>query len=35
VKVDAHDPLAEHEKLLKAYSNANLHDLFAYLETFK
>lgn len=29
------DPLAEHEKLLKTYTDANLHDLFAYLETLK
>jgi cytochrome c oxidase cbb3-type subunit III len=35
VKVSIEDPLAEHEKLLKAYSDADLHNLFAYLETFK
>ena len=35
VTANTHDPLAEHEKLLKTYSEANLHDLFAYLETLK
>jgi cytochrome c oxidase cbb3-type subunit III len=29
------DPLANHEQLLREYSDKNLHDLFAYLETFK
>ncbi len=29
------DPLAPHEQLLRRYSDKNLHDLFAYLETFK
>ena len=35
VKVEAKDPLAAHEKLLGAYSDKALHDLFAYLETLK
>jgi cytochrome c oxidase cbb3-type subunit III len=35
VTAEIHDPLAEHEKLLKTYSDANLHDVFAYLETLK
>lgn len=35
VRVDTHDPLAEHEKLLENYSDKNIHDLFAYLETLK
>jgi cytochrome c oxidase cbb3-type subunit 3 len=29
------DPLAAHEQLMRGYSDKNLHDLFAYLETFK
>ncbi len=29
------DPLAEHERLLKTYTDENIHDLFAYLETLK
>jgi cytochrome c oxidase cbb3-type subunit III len=33
VKVEVNNPLAAHEKLLKQYTNANMHDLFAYLET--
>jgi len=33
VKVD--DPLEEHRKLLYRYTDANIHDLFAYLETLK
>ena len=35
VQVEVHDPLEAHEQLLKKYSNSNLHDLFAYLETLK
>jgi cytochrome c oxidase cbb3-type subunit III len=35
VKVQTHDPLAAHEKLLTQYTAANMHDLFAYLETLK
>ena len=32
-KVD--DPLEAHRKLLERYSDSNVHDLFAYLETLK
>lgn len=35
VTAEIHDPLAEHEKLLKTYTDENIHDLFAYLETLK
>ena len=35
VKVEVHDPLAAHRKLLDQYTDANVHDLFAYLETLK
>lgn len=35
VTADIHDPLAEHERLLKAYSDKNIHDLFAFLESLK
>jgi cytochrome c oxidase cbb3-type subunit 3 len=35
VKVEVRDPLAEHEKLLETYTDKQLHDLFAYLETLK
>ncbi len=35
LQVDVHDPLAAHEQLLKNYTDSNLHDLFAYLETLK
>ena len=33
VKVEIHDPLAAHEQLLQQYTDADLHNLFAYLET--
>jgi cytochrome c oxidase cbb3-type subunit 3 len=33
--VTIEDPLQEHERLLKTYSDANVHDLFAYLEELK
>lgn len=33
VKVAVHDPLAAHLKLLHEYSQADIHNLFAYLET--
>lgn len=33
VKVDVKDPLAAHRALLKTISNADIHNLFAYLET--
>jgi cytochrome c oxidase cbb3-type subunit 3 len=35
VEVQAHNPLAAHEKLLRTYTDKNIHDLFAYLETLK
>jgi cytochrome c oxidase cbb3-type subunit 3 len=35
VKMTVHDPLAEHRRLLMNYTDAELHDLFAYLETLK
>jgi cytochrome c oxidase cbb3-type subunit III len=35
VKVDIQDPLAAHVALLNQYSDANIHDLFAYMETLK
>lgn len=35
VKVDIHDPLAAHVALLSTYTDKNIHDLFAYLETLK
>lgn len=35
VKVDARDPLVEHVRLLRIYTDKNIHDLFAYLETLK
>lgn len=35
VAVEVHDPLAAHEQLLKSYTDGNIHDLFAYLETLK
>ena len=34
-QVEMNDPLADHAKLLKTYSDRNIHDLFAYLETLK
>ncbi len=35
VKVDVKDPLAGHEKLMKAFNDADLHDVLAYLVTMK
>lgn len=35
VYVEVRDPLAAHEKLLKTYTDSDIHDLFAYLETLK
>ncbi|MDQ6664319.1 MAG: c-type cytochrome, partial [Acidobacteriota bacterium] len=35
VKVDVRDPLAGHQKLLKQYTDADMHNLTAYLETLK
>jgi cytochrome c oxidase cbb3-type subunit III len=34
-QVEVRDPLAAHEKLLKTYTDSDIHDLFAYLETLK
>jgi cytochrome c oxidase cbb3-type subunit 3 len=35
VKVELQDPLAAHRGLLEKLTQANVHDLFAYLETLK
>lgn len=35
VTVTIHDPLAPHRKLLRKYTEADVHNLFAYLETLK
>jgi cytochrome c oxidase cbb3-type subunit III len=35
LKVDVHDPRAAHEKLLEKYSNTDMHNVLAYLETLK
>lgn len=35
VRVEVHDPLAAHVALLSTYTDKNIHDLFAYLETLK
>jgi cytochrome c oxidase cbb3-type subunit III len=35
VKVDVHNPLAAHVALVSTYTDKNIHDLFAYLETLK
>lgn len=35
IKVDVQDPLAEHAALLKKYTNTDMHNLLAYLETLK
>jgi cytochrome c oxidase cbb3-type subunit 3 len=35
VKVDVHDPLAAHAELLKRYSDADMHNVLAYLVTLK
>ncbi|HLJ16855.1 MAG TPA: c-type cytochrome [Bryobacteraceae bacterium] len=35
VRVDVHDPLEAHQKLLGKITNAEMHNLFAYLETLK
>ncbi len=35
VKVVVNDPLEKHRQLLAAYTNKDVHDLFAYLETLK
>ncbi len=35
VKVEIHDPLAGHRALMPKYTDADIHNLFAYLETLK
>jgi cytochrome c oxidase cbb3-type subunit 3 len=35
VKMEVHDPLAAHRELTAKYSDADMHNLFAYLETLK
>jgi cytochrome c oxidase cbb3-type subunit III len=35
VKVEIHDPLAAHRELMEHYTDADVHNLFAYLETLK
>ena len=35
IKVEVHDPLAAHHELLRKYSDADIHNMLAYLETLK
>ncbi len=35
LKVEVHDPRAAHEQLLEQYTNADMHNVLAYLETLK
>lgn len=35
VKVDVHDPLQTHRELMKQYTDTDVHNIFAYLETLK
>lgn len=35
IKVDVHDPLKEHAELLRQYTEADMHNILAYLETLK
>jgi cytochrome c oxidase cbb3-type subunit 3 len=35
VKAEVHDPLEKHRELLSQYTDADIHNLFAYLETLK
>lgn len=35
IQVEVHDPLAGHAKLLTEYTNADMHNILAYLETLK
>jgi cytochrome c oxidase cbb3-type subunit 3 len=35
VKVDLHDPLAAHRALFTKYTDADIHNLYAYLVTLK
>jgi cytochrome c oxidase cbb3-type subunit III len=35
LKIDVHDPLAAHAELLKNYTDSDMHNVLAYLETLK
>jgi cytochrome c oxidase cbb3-type subunit 3 len=35
VRVEAHDPLKAHRELMSTYTDAEIHNLFAFLETLK
>jgi cytochrome c oxidase cbb3-type subunit 3 len=35
VKVTVHDPLQAHREMLAKYTDADIHNLFAYLETLR
>lgn len=35
IRVEVHDPLAQHAKLLHQYTDADMHNILAYLETLK
>jgi cytochrome c oxidase cbb3-type subunit 3 len=35
VKIEVHDPLAAHAALLDKYTDADMHNIFTYLETLK
>jgi cytochrome c oxidase cbb3-type subunit 3 len=35
LKVSVHDPLQAHRDMLTKYTDADIHNLFAYLETLK
>ena len=35
IKVDVHDPLEEHAQMLTQYTDADMHNILAYLETLK
>ena len=35
VQYTVHDPLERHRELLRKYTDADMHNMFAYLETFK
>ena len=35
VKLEVHDPLAAHAELLDKYTDADMHNIFTYLETLK
>jgi cytochrome c oxidase cbb3-type subunit 3 len=35
IKVEIHDPLAAHIELLQKYSDTDMHNVLAYLETLK